>query len=299
MGKYLKLFETESAYSAYTADTANFILPNVSYVIGSTNTYYNPSGSGPVPPPPTPTETMVVCKYNVTDTSSATKLFNYDAGSGSGSDSGREMPFTEMEIDGVEQSEVVNEYTFDTTGEHTVKFTLADSTTMAASAFTFCNNLTSIDVPNSVTSIGDDAFNNCTGLTSVTIGSGVTSIGSNAFAYCYSLTSCTIGSGVTIIGAYAFAYCSGLTSCIIGSGVTNIDYQAFYSCNSLISITIDATTPPTLGISVFYSVGENGTLTVPSDSQSYCDWIGSNLPGSWTIEGVTCGGSGSGSGNGN
>ena len=49
------------------------------------------------------------------------------------------------------------------------------------------SRLTSISIPNSVTTICDSAFYICDGLTSVAIGSGVASIGNNAFQYCYKL----------------------------------------------------------------------------------------------------------------
>ena len=77
-------------------------------------------------------------------------------------------------------------------------------------AFQDCSDLTSVTIPNSVTSIGSEAFSDCTGLTSVTIGNGVTSIGAYAFEYCRYLTSVTIGNSVTSISEYAFYGCSNL-----------------------------------------------------------------------------------------
>ena len=76
--------------------------------------------------------------------------------------------------------------------------------------YVYLNALYKVEIPSSVTSIGDSAFQNCYALTSVTIPSGVTSIGNNAFQYCYALTSVTIPSGVRSIGGSAFQYCRGL-----------------------------------------------------------------------------------------
>ncbi len=55
------------------------------------------------------------------------------------------------------------------------------------SAFYRCSGLTSVTIPNSVTSIGSSAFSDCSGLTSVSIGNSVTSIGGSAFSYCSNL----------------------------------------------------------------------------------------------------------------
>ena len=132
-------------------------------------------------------------------------------------------------------------------------------------AFDNCSMLTSITIPDSVTSIGNSAFSGCTGLTSVTIGDSVTSIrsyafygctslatitipdsvtsiGDSAFSGCTGLTSITIPDSVTSIGNYAFSDCTGLTSITIGNGVTYIGYSAFSECDSLTSVTFENTT---------------------------------------------------------
>lgn len=65
-------------------------------------------------------------------------------------------------------------------------------------AFSSCTSLTSITIPDSITSIGTSAFQNCTSLTSITIPDSVTSIGDSAFQNCTSLTNITIPDSVTV-----------------------------------------------------------------------------------------------------
>ena len=99
--------------------------------------------------------------------------------------------------------------------------------------------LTSITIPDSVTSIGDYAFRGCTGLTEITLPDSVTSIGNYAFYGCTGLTSITIPDSVTGIGNYAFQNCTGLTSITIGNSVTSIGNYAFYGCAGLTEINVD------------------------------------------------------------
>ena len=106
------------------------------------------------------------------------------------------------------------------------------------SAFYGCTRLTSITIPNSVTSIGENAFNGCTGLTSITIPNSVTSIRYSTFDGCTRLTSVIIPNSVTEIGGFAFHGCTGLTSIAIPNSVTSIGSYAFASCTGLTSITI-------------------------------------------------------------
>ncbi len=103
-------------------------------------------------------------------------------------------------------------------------------------AFSDCNMLTSVTIPDSVKSIGRYAFYNCENLSSVTIGNGVANIGSSAFSGCCSLTSVTIGKGVKSIESAAFFGCSGLMSVTIQDGVTIIGSSAFSGCSGLTSV---------------------------------------------------------------
>jgi hypothetical protein len=99
-------------------------------------------------------------------------------------------------------------------------------------------DLTSLTVPDSITTIGDSAFLGCTNLAIVTIGNSVITIGSKAFMSCNSLASVTVPNSVTVIGDWAFARCYGLTNVTLSDGLTRIGEGAFYLCTSLGSVAI-------------------------------------------------------------
>ncbi|MCI6734170.1 MAG: leucine-rich repeat domain-containing protein, partial [Clostridiales bacterium] len=117
---------------------------------------------------------------------------------------------------------------------------LTAATKISAYAFCNCSGLTSVTIPNSVTSIGDSAFGGCSGLTSVTIPKSVASIGGFAFGYCSGLTSVIWNAENYTDGYLTFYNCSNLSSVTIGENVKKMPSNAFDGCSGLTSITMNS-----------------------------------------------------------
>ena len=111
-------------------------------------------------------------------------------------------------------------------------------TTIGWSAFRACDNLKSIVIPNSVTSMEKSAFYQSKGLLSINIPESVTSIGDCAFEGCSSLEKITLPDGIEKLNYCLFQFCSNLHSVNIPESVLIIDAQAFRGCKSLSKIDI-------------------------------------------------------------
>ncbi len=137
------------------------------------------------------------------------------------------------------------------------------------------DSLTSVVIPDSVTSIGDFAFASCVSLTSVIIPCSVKSIGIWAFCNCYALTTVTMLDGVTSIGESVFFDCRNLTTVVLPKSLMIISDQAFANCNSLTSIEIPNSVT-SIGVRVFSGCTALTSITVLNDNENYKD-IDGNL----------------------
>ena len=134
--------------------------------------------------------------------------------------------------------------------------------------YAFSNSsITSVTIPNSVISISQFAFNNCNNLTSVNIPNSVTSIGQFAFNYCSSLSSVNLPNSITSISNSMFCGCSSLTSIDIPYNITSIEDAAFYNCSNLSSVYIPYSVT-SIGNIAFYGCSNLTSIEFPESITS-------------------------------
>ena len=180
---------TYADLTAYNNDL-NKDFPNVSYIEGTDEVKWNKYDPD-----------HIVCVYNVTSTESATKLLQVN------------NSITYQIIDGVRQDTVQMNYTFDTLGEHIVKYKMNVTYINTQTLFYMCPNLVSAVIPETITRIESTAlFYSCSNLTNVVLPKTLTFIGDRVFEYCSKLTTISIPNGVTEI-----------RKCFGNSGLTYID----------------------------------------------------------------------------
>ena len=122
--------------------------------------------------------------------------------------------------------------------------------------------VTSVSMPEGITSIGQYAFSGCQNLESVTLPESLTTLGSEAFSGCQNLESVALPGSLTTLGDRTFEACELLKTIKIPSGVTAIPDQCFYGCSSLESVTIPEGVTA-IGYDAFSSCKFNA-LTLPS-----------------------------------
>jgi len=165
-------------------------------------------------------------------------------------------------------------------------------TSIGERAFSGCTSLTDINIPNSVTSIEWATFYSCTSLTDINIPNSVTSIGGGAFSGCTSLTDINIPNSVTSIERGAFSGCTSLTDINIPDAVKSIEPETFSGCTRLTDINIPNSVT-SIGYEAFYNCTRLTDINIPNSVTSIerstfysCTGLTSiNIPGSVTTIG--------------
>ncbi|MDE5887675.1 MAG: leucine-rich repeat domain-containing protein [Muribaculaceae bacterium] len=137
-------------------------------------------------------------------------------------------------------------------------------TSIPESAFDGCSNLTSISIPETVTSISVYAFSGCSSLAEVKLPDNLTSLGYSAFGNCSSLTSIVIPVSLTQLQNQTFIGCSSLRIIEIPATVESFDYMVFGGCAADVEVTYRAEVPVAAGDDLFGNDAYiNGTLNMP------------------------------------
>ena len=192
--KNIKLFTNHSEYEQYI-NSAGKILPNVSYCLDARDVHYNDNTGGVI--------RAVYHAGTIKSTMVSVRLYAYAPLYGvSGS-----LMFSSAVINGVEVSSQDldighnGEYEFETGTDNVVVFNALDTTLVGVifegstidrigMTFASCPRLVSVELPNTVTTIGSNAFMGCTMLEGITLPSGVTDIYEGAFAQCANVITC-------------------------------------------------------------------------------------------------------------
>lgn len=135
------------------------------------------------------------------------------------------------------------------------------------SAFEGCENLESIELPNSLSCIGKRAFYNCKKLVNPVIPEFVNKIEDYSFYGCISITEIILPSSVSAVGDSAFEGCTALSSITLSNRTKLIGSMAFAECTSLTQIEIPEVLSY-IGNSAFSGCTALGTVAIPK-SVSY------------------------------
>ena len=145
-----------------------------------------------------------------------------------------------------------------------ISATIEEGVPTGTNMFNGCDNLTTVKLPESLTTIADGSFAYCSVLNHVTIPDNVTKIGTSAFCVCNALSDITLGRGLTTIGDFAFKNCDSLETIQLPSNLEKIGDDAFCECDILKSITLqDSVTD--IGEGAFSSCPGLESITIPEN----------------------------------
>ena len=126
----------------------------------------------------------------------------------------------------------------------------AGSTIVCAALFMGCDGIEEIELPDTITEIGDSAFKNCKNLDRITMNNGIEILESSAFEDCFSLTTINIPNTVKAISNSTFQDCTSLTEVHLSNILKEIPASTFSGCKKLTTINFPSTLT-TIGNSAF------------------------------------------------
>ena len=145
-----------------------------------------------------------------------------------------------------------------------ISATIEEGVPTGTNMFNGCDNLATVKLPESLTTIATGSFASCPALNHVTIPDNVTTIGTSAFSLCNGLSDITLGRGLTTIGDFAFKNCDSLETIQLPSNLKKIGEEAFRECDILKSITLpDSVTD--IGEAAFSTCPELESITIPEN----------------------------------
>ena len=162
-------------------------------------------------------------------------------------------------------------------------------TTIQDSAFFYADALVAIEIPDSVTSLGERAFSWCNSLQSVTFGKGITEIPDYCFNHCSSLKTLELPTWINKIGTRAFSYCESLAEFTVRSNINELGNMVFYSCPVLKYVVFE-NGATNLGENVFAECPELAVIAPENSTvMEYCRENGLRFSTSKDIEAVILG----------
>lgn len=148
---------------------------------------------------------------------------------------------------------------------------LAGATQIPRYAFENCTSLASVELPDTIVSIGNYAFQSCSNLTTINLSEGISEIGISAFQFCRNLTEISMPSSVTFIGSSVFYSCTDLNTVTFQGQVPNIRSSAFNACYSVTKYDFrNCTVVPTLANTDSLDHANNCQIIVPD--ALYDEW---------------------------
>ena len=153
-------------------------------------------------------------------------------------------------------------------------------TSLGNNCFDFCYNLISVKLPDNITSLGDNTFRNCNKLSSIKLPNTLTSLGEYCFESCHGLTSLLLPNSITTLGWGCFLSCYNLKTITLPNNITDLPGSCFAHCYSLSQITLHESIT-SLGIGCFSSCSSLTSIKLPKSINKI---DGGNLPGNGCFE---------------